>query len=188
MGTRPGANCPAHWSLYYPMRACMLSRVGPFATVDCSPLGSSVHGILQARITGVGCQTLLQGICLTQGQNPFSCLSCTAGGFFDAEPRPRPLALPLLPYPPPRRFLLLHYPTPGQSQDWCFQDSCGVRLGYNPEKEAPVPGRARQVAQEWHLGLLCALELKVSVALAGQSQARAQLGQGLSCSFKGSHH
>ena len=32
------------------MCGCMLSRVGPFATMDCYPLGSSVHGIFQARI------------------------------------------------------------------------------------------------------------------------------------------
>ena len=39
--------------------------------VDYSPQGSSVHGILQARIlTGVGCHFLLQGIFLTQGSNP----------------------------------------------------------------------------------------------------------------------
>ena len=38
--------------------------------MDCSPPGSSVHGILQARITGVGCHALLQGIFLTQGSNP----------------------------------------------------------------------------------------------------------------------
>ena len=39
--------------------------------VDCSPPGSSVHGILQARIhTGVGCHALLQGIFLSQGLNP----------------------------------------------------------------------------------------------------------------------
>ena len=54
--------------------------------VDCSPPGSSVHGILQARIlewvgsvapgdspgkpTGVGCYFLLQGIFPTQGLNP----------------------------------------------------------------------------------------------------------------------
>ena len=37
--------------------------------VDCSPPGSSVHGILQAR-TGVGHHFLLQGIFLTQGWNP----------------------------------------------------------------------------------------------------------------------
>ena len=36
--------------------------------MDCSPPGSSVHGISQARtLTGVGCHFLLQGIFLTQG-------------------------------------------------------------------------------------------------------------------------
>ena len=34
--------------------------------MDCSLPGSSVHGIFQARINGVGCQSLLQGIFLTQ--------------------------------------------------------------------------------------------------------------------------
>ena len=37
--------------------------------VDCSPPGSSVHGILQARVTGVGCHSLLQRPFLTQGSN-----------------------------------------------------------------------------------------------------------------------
>ena len=37
--------------------------------MDCSPPGSSVHGILQAN-TGVGCHALLQGIFPTQGSNP----------------------------------------------------------------------------------------------------------------------
>jgi len=37
--------------------------------LDCSPPGSSVHRILQAR-TLVGCHALLQGIFLTQGLNP----------------------------------------------------------------------------------------------------------------------
>ena len=40
--------------------------------LDCSPLGSSVHGIFQARIQG--CHFLFQGIFLTQGSNP--CLLC----------------------------------------------------------------------------------------------------------------
>ena len=35
-----------------------------------SPPGSSVRGIFQARITGVGCHFLLQGVYLTQGANP----------------------------------------------------------------------------------------------------------------------
>ena len=36
--------------------------------MDCSPPGSSVHGILQA--FGVGCHFLLQGIFPIQGLNP----------------------------------------------------------------------------------------------------------------------
>ena len=38
--------------------------------MDCSLAGSAVHGILQAKSTGVGCYFLLQGIFLTQGLNP----------------------------------------------------------------------------------------------------------------------
>ena len=38
-------------------------------TMDCNPPSSSVQGILQARITGVGCHALLQGIFPTQGLN-----------------------------------------------------------------------------------------------------------------------
>ena len=41
--------------------------------MDCSPPGSSVHGISQARIPipkGMGCHSLLQGIFLTQRLNP----------------------------------------------------------------------------------------------------------------------
>ena len=38
--------------------------------IDCSPPGSSVLGILQARILEWGGHSLLQGIFLTQGSNP----------------------------------------------------------------------------------------------------------------------
>jgi len=37
--------------------------------MDCSPPGSSVHEIFQAKDTGVGCHLLLQGIFPTQGLN-----------------------------------------------------------------------------------------------------------------------
>ena len=37
---------------------------------DCSPPASSVRGISQARITGVVCHSLHQGIFPTQGSNP----------------------------------------------------------------------------------------------------------------------
>ena len=38
--------------------------------MDCSPPGSSVHEIFQAKDTGVDCHFLLQGIFPTQGLNP----------------------------------------------------------------------------------------------------------------------
>ena len=38
--------------------------------LDCTPAGSSVHGILQVKNTGVVCHALLQGIFPTQGLNP----------------------------------------------------------------------------------------------------------------------
>ena len=44
--------------------------------MDCSPQGCSVHGILQARITGVGCHALLQGIFLTRDLTDVSYISC----------------------------------------------------------------------------------------------------------------
>ena len=37
--------------------------------MDCSPPGSPIHGILQARILDLGCHFLLQGIFPTQGSN-----------------------------------------------------------------------------------------------------------------------
>ena len=43
--------------------------------MDCSSLGSSVHGILPGKDTGVGCHSLLQGIFPTQGSN-LSLLYC----------------------------------------------------------------------------------------------------------------
>ena len=38
--------------------------------MDCGLPGSSLHGILQARVLGVGCHFLLQRIFPTQGLNP----------------------------------------------------------------------------------------------------------------------
>ena len=37
--------------------------------LDCSLLGSSVHGDSPGKNTGVGCHALLQGVFLTQGSN-----------------------------------------------------------------------------------------------------------------------
>ena len=50
---------------------------------DCSPPGSSVHGIHQARITGVGCHAPPPGEHPCPGIEPASCMSpAWAGGFF----------------------------------------------------------------------------------------------------------
>ena len=48
------------------------SRVRLYDPMGCSPPGSSVPGILQARITGVGCQALLQGNLPNPGIEPGS--------------------------------------------------------------------------------------------------------------------
>ena len=50
--------------------------------MDYSPPGFSVHGIFQARITGVGCPASLQGIFLTQGSNWHLLHLRVAGEFF----------------------------------------------------------------------------------------------------------
>ena len=57
------------------MHACMQAKSLQLCLTLCfakdiSPPGSSVHGILQAKNTGVGCQALLQVIFSTQGLNP----------------------------------------------------------------------------------------------------------------------
>ena len=46
------------------------SRLSPCGPMDCSPLDSSVHGLLQARILEWVSRFLLQGIFPTQGSNP----------------------------------------------------------------------------------------------------------------------
>ena len=56
---------------------CALSRsvMSDSWDLDCSPSGSSVHGIFSEKNTRVGCHFLLQGIFPIQGSNPsLSCL------------------------------------------------------------------------------------------------------------------
>ena len=67
-GMNPGP-CTGRWSL----RECVLVTQLFLALgdpVDCSPPGSSIHGIPHDKNTGVGCHFLLQGIFPTQGLNP----------------------------------------------------------------------------------------------------------------------
>ena len=57
-------------------------------SMDCSPPGSSVHGIFQARNTGVGCHYCPPGGLPNPGIKPVS--SALAGRFFTTEPPGKP--------------------------------------------------------------------------------------------------
>ena len=50
--------------------------------VDCSPPGSSVHGILQTRILQWIAMLSSRGSSQSRDQSQVSCISCIAGGFF----------------------------------------------------------------------------------------------------------
>ena len=52
------------------MHACIQSCLTLCDLMDCSPPGSSVHGIFPGKNIGAGCQFLLQGIFSTQRSNP----------------------------------------------------------------------------------------------------------------------
>ena len=54
--------------------------------MDCSPPGSSVHGSLQARILVWVAMPSSRGSSQPRNRTQVSCVSCTAGGFFTAEP------------------------------------------------------------------------------------------------------
>ena len=59
----------------YPRSSCVCLLVAQscltlWDPMDYSPPGSSVHGILQSKNSEMGCQSLLQGIFLTQALNP----------------------------------------------------------------------------------------------------------------------
>ena len=56
-------------------------------SMDCSPPGSSVHGILQARILEWVVISSSRGSSLPRN---LSCISFLAGGFFTAEPAGKP--------------------------------------------------------------------------------------------------
>ena len=68
---------------------CLASQSCPTLCnpMDCSPPGSSVHGIFPGRNMGVGCHFLLQGIFPAH-------ISCIAGRFFTAEPPGKPRSEP----------------------------------------------------------------------------------------------
>ena len=59
--------------------------------MDCSPPGSSVHGILQARILEWAAISSFRGSSQPRDQTCFLCGSCIAGRFSTAEPPGNPI-------------------------------------------------------------------------------------------------
>ena len=73
------------------MHACMLqSHLTLCNPVDCSPPGSSVHGILQSRILDWVAMPSSKGSSQPRDRNCISWNSCIAGGFFTTEPLGKP--------------------------------------------------------------------------------------------------
>ena len=81
------------WNLH----VCMLSRFSCVRLCDfmnCSPLGSSIHGDSPDKNTGVGCYALLQGIFTTQGSNlHLLCLLDWQVGSLQLAPPQKPLRI-----------------------------------------------------------------------------------------------
>ena len=77
---------------------CMLSRFTRVQLCDlfnCTPPGSSVHGILQARILEWVAVPSFRGSSQPRVWTCISFISCIAGGFFIAEPPGMPLGITL---------------------------------------------------------------------------------------------
>ena len=64
----------------------MLSHVWLWDLMDCSPPGSSVHWILQARILEWITIPFSRGSSWPKDRTCISCISCIAGGFFTTVP------------------------------------------------------------------------------------------------------
>ena len=75
---------------YYVLVVQLLSHVWLCDPMDCSPPGSSVHGILQARILEWVVLPSSRGTSPPRDQTCVSQASCIAGGFFTAEPLGKP--------------------------------------------------------------------------------------------------
>ena len=72
------------WELVLPMMSCawLISRVRLFVTMDCSPPGSFVRGIFQARILEWVAISSSRGSFQPRDQTRVSCIFCIAGRFF----------------------------------------------------------------------------------------------------------
>ena len=119
------------------------SRVRLLATLDGSPPGSSVHGILQARILEWVAVHSSRGSSRPRDRIRASCVSCIAGRFFTAEPPEKPLVLTI----PPRKILTLTNIC--QPLAWVYSvvpcRQCGNKLSHRGgSKEEPEEGNVQQ--------------------------------------------
>ena len=74
------------------MHACSVAQSGPtlWDSMDHNLPGSSVHGILQARIREWVAIYSSRGSSQPRDGTHISCVSCIAGGFFTTEPPGKP--------------------------------------------------------------------------------------------------
>ena len=81
-------------TLYLVRVLCRFSIVWPevnaMQSMDCSPPGSSVHGILHKKNTVWVAMLSSRGSSQPRDQTQVSCISCIAGWFFTAEPPGKP--------------------------------------------------------------------------------------------------
>ena len=89
------------WSIYlkseYEVQEAARNQTGagaqcltPWNPQDCSPSGSSVHGIFQARILEWAAISISRWSSQSRDQTHISCNSCLAGQFFTTAPPGKP--------------------------------------------------------------------------------------------------
>ena len=79
------------WWISWCVRICLVAQsyVTLCYPLDCSPIGSSVHGILQARILEWVAISSFRG---SSQPKDWTRISCTAGRFFTSEPQRQSLS------------------------------------------------------------------------------------------------
>ena len=89
------STCLMTCSIIFFQLSCVRAKLLQSCPSLCDPMnhglpGSSVHGILQARILEWVAVSYSRGSSQPRGQTHVSCVSCIAGGFFTPEPPGKP--------------------------------------------------------------------------------------------------
>ena len=117
--------------------------------MDCSPTGSSVRGILQARILEWVAILFSRGSSRPRDRTGVSCSSYTAGGFFTTEP-PGSKPIPLTMHPVTSKF---RPPPCAKGHDiltapQVMKGECGLGVG----RPLPNTGTSKGLGQQVALG------------------------------------